>query len=160
MKKLNQMLLTMAVLCKAGHNYVLANDDLRLVEAIAMVESGSDDLAVGVLTRGGERALGRYQMLPSTWRDRTDWPVEYAHQHLKAQVVAVKHIQWLRKVLEKRLGEGQVTNYHLIIAWRYGHAYVGRVETRDQFTLRQQYATRVKNMYELGQAPKYQPQID
>jgi len=160
MKNLSKITITLAVLFRAGSNYMLANDDVRLVEAIAMVESGADDQAVGLITARAERALGRYQMLPSTWRDRTDWPVEYAHHHLKAQAVAVAHIRWLRKVLEKRLGEGQVTNYHLICAWRYGHAYVGKWDTNEQYVMRNQYIQRVLNMYELGQAPKHQPQID
>lgn len=135
-------------------------DDIRLVEAIAAVESGQDDAAVGPVTARGERAVGRYQMLPSTWRDRTDWPVEWAHDHLKAQVVAVAHIQWLRAQLEKRLGVGQATHYHVIMAWRYGAYYNGSKDTRQMHAERQQYFQRVKNLLELSQPPKHVPLID
>lgn len=135
-------------------------DDIRLVEAIAQVESGGDDLAVGPATARGERAVGRYQMLPSTWADRTDWPVAWAHEHHRAQVVAVAHIQWLRAQLEKRLGQGSVTNYHLCVAWRHGVHYTGKYETREQFLERNQYCQRIINVLQLSQPPKHAPLID
>ena len=150
----------LAVLIKTGQNRLHANDDVRLVEAIAEVESGGNDDAVGPETARGERAVGRYQMLPSTWRDRTSWPIEYAHDHLKARIVAVKHLQWLRARLEARKDVDQVTQYHLVCAWRYGHANLGKFDTVDKWAERMQYAARVRNMYEFGIAPCRQPLID
>lgn len=160
MKTIRRITLFATIVSKIALCKLSASDDIRLVEAISCVESGSDDSAVGPLTARGERALGRYQILPSTWRDRTDWPVEYAHHHLKARVVAVAHIQWLRAQLEKREDIDQVTTYHVICAYRYGHAYKGRWDTREMFLARNAYVTRVKNMYELGQQPHHQPLID
>lgn len=141
--------------CKAT-----CTDDIRLVEAIAQVESGGDDLAVGPATARGERAVGRYQMLPSTWKDRTDWPVAWAHEHHRAQVVAVAHIQWLRAQLEKRLGVGQVTTYHIVMAYRYGASHTSKYDTRQQFHERIQYWSRVNNILQFNQQPKHAPLID
>lgn len=160
MKTIRHITTLVAIVSKIALCKATASDDIKLVEAIAQVESGSDDLAVGKLTARGERAVGRYQILPSTWRDRTDWPIEYAHDHLKAQVVAVDHLNWLRKQLEKRPDVDQVTAYHLASAWRFGHAYAGKWDTNAQFLARNQYSQRVKNLYDLGQRPKYQPVID
>lgn len=160
MKTIRHITTLVAIVSKIALCKVMAQDDIDLVEAIAQVESGGRDDSVGLLTARGERAVGRYQMLPSTWRDRTNWPVKYAHDHLKAQVVAVAHLRWLRRQLEQRPDVDQVTIYHLACAWRFGHAYAGKWDTNAQFLVRNDYAQRVRACYEIVHGPKYRPVID
>lgn len=94
---------------------MMASDDALFLKAIAMVESstakcpGGDDMAVGPC---GE--IGRYQMMPDTWRMHTSWPLADAKIPLRSAHVAAKHLAWLKKA-------GYSDDYEILAdMWRYG----------------------------------------
>lgn len=95
----------------------------ELLQAIADVESGGRDAAVG---KAGER--GRYQFAEETWRSLTDLPFEKAHVREVADVIALKHLTNLeRRMRRVRRPEWPGTGiperelpFLLAVAWNAG----------------------------------------
>lgn len=105
---------------------------LLFLYAIAEVESGQCDLAVG--TRG---EVGRYQMMPATWRQYTNAPLAAAQQYPIARSVALQHLA----AIAKGVGDDP---YRCAIAWNRG---VGYAQKHPE--ARSDYAQRVVNLYEV-----------
>lgn len=107
----------------------------ELLDAIAEVESGCEDAAIG---SAGERS--RYQLTEAVWRAHSTRPFRVATDDTThARAVALVHLQWLSRQLEKR---GLVpTPYCLAIAWNggLGALHRPRPSVRD-------YARRVENL--------------
>ena len=107
-----------------------AIDTDRLLHAIASVESGLNDNAVG---RRGER--GRYQIRPATWRSFSREPFSYAHYPGPARQCALAYLRCLARTL---LDHNRIPNvYDLAILWN-----TGTLLTRSS-----DYATRVTALY-------------
>jgi hypothetical protein len=120
-------------LCLLGTAKLTASDDLAFIEAIAHVESGNVASAIG---RAGE--VSKYQLMPSTWRDRTDWPLSDAKNATKAQAVALAHLQWLRR-------HGKTDDYRtLAMMWRYGIAGWKHADVVE----RAEYSARILNVFD------------
>lgn len=83
------------------------------LEAIHKLENPNNTMRVG---RFGER--GPYQFRFATWRMHTDLPFEQAHDRAVADVIAIKHYEWLKRGLEAaRL---PATPYNIALAWNGG----------------------------------------
>lgn len=112
-----------------------ACDDLRFLSAIAQVESGNN--AKSVSSSG---CVSSYQITPQNWAMHTDWPLSDASDPTKAQVVAVRHLQWIRSELAKMPHVGEIDVPALALAWRYGpHGRGNKASAID-------YVSRVKNI--------------
>lgn len=83
-----------------------------LLEAIAQVESGANDRAVG---KAGERS--RYQIRPRTWRQYS--PSRNYADPLLAAAVAQKHLDWL-KTQFRNTRKFEPSDLDLAIAWQLG----------------------------------------
>jgi hypothetical protein len=126
-----------------------ANDDLLFLRAIAQVESGNanhpdgDDDVVGPCG-----ARGRYQISEIAWRQHTKWPHTDAHHPTKSQIVALKHLQWLRGVLKKDMG-GEPMYHQLASAWLRGPGYRTTLatESTNRFIKRLDYSGRVTEIF-------------
>ena len=107
----------------------------RLIAAIAAVETGNDDQAIGA---AGERT--RYQISRAVWEKYSDVPFVRAHQYPgDARKVARAYVA----EIQKRTGR-RTSVYHIALAWNAGpnrHVY-----TRHSHD----YARRVMNIYEEG----------
>jgi len=68
---------------------------LALLLAIAVVESGCNDAAIG---RKGER--GRHQLTRAVWHRYTKKPFRYAHSRTWSDFIAKQHLQNLQKKLQ------------------------------------------------------------
>lgn len=138
------------LLCCLGTAKLTASQDLKLLDAIAQVESGGDAGAIGPC---GSRGL--YQLSELVWQQHApkSWPYSAAHNPARAQSVALTHLQWLRKELEKdpEIGVGNVTNHHLASAWLRGVNYRKSVEEERRWLERLEYCARVKALMEAAQ---------
>lgn len=120
---------------------------VEFLQAIAEVESGSNDAAVG---KGGER--GRYQFTEIVWRSLTELPFEKAHVREIADVIALKHLtnmeRRMRRVTRAEwpgtgIPERQIP-FLLAVAWNagesnaYSHSVLPAVAA---------YANRVVSLY-------------
>ena len=105
-----------------------------LLDAIAEVESGWDHGAVG---RAGER--GAYQMMRTTWSDRTSLPFSLAHDPEISRKVAEDHLRWLRKTLTKWMGS-EPSDAQLAASWNCG---IGRLRTAEYDVKRVPKSTRM-----------------
>lgn len=134
------------ILCCLGSAKLTASQDLRLLDAIAQVESGNNHWALNKAS--GTR--GAWQITESTWKQHTSWPFADAYSPTKAQAVALMHLRWLRQELEKdpQIGEGNVTNHHLSSAWLRGVNYRKSDERERLWLERLDYCARVKNLME------------
>ncbi len=110
----------------------------RLLQAVAQVESGCDDKAVG---KRGER--GRYQLSPAVWGQHArKQPFTLAHNATESKVVADHHIQWLLDRL--RFASIELTPYNIALAWNAGFSAM----THNKLTaVHRDYADRVVNLY-------------
>lgn len=110
----------------------------RLLDAIAQVESGGNDQAVGA---HGER--GRYQIREETWRAiAPNYPFIFAHDPAISRKVAMRHLEWLAQRVACR--EPACANI-IAIAWNAGvHAATDGYATPEQ----KDYAQRVTNIYQ------------
>lgn len=111
----------------------------RLAAAIAQVESGSRDDAIG---QHGER--GRYQIQKQLWQQVSHLPFECAHDPVAAKKVTIRHLEWL----EQRFREHKTIDisrvYLIALGWHAGPQAVLHVfATRNQ----REYAQRVENLY-------------
>lgn len=132
--KLTKLLLLVSALVftiKAG-----AADRWETLRAINWVENPNNQTQVG---RYGE--LGPYQFRPATWRMHTDKPFSQAVQRAAADVVAVKHYEWIKRTLERAGVDPSAFN--IAMAWNCGVEAVlsGRVPSASY-----NYAERVNNL--------------
>ena len=74
----------------------VAFDVTRFLEAVAEVESGGDNYAVGPK---GE--VSKFQILPSTWRSLTPAPLSFASDPRYSFPVARKHLFEIRQALHR-----------------------------------------------------------
>lgn len=115
-----------------------AGDDLRFLDAIAQVETGRNDQAVGACG-----ARGRYQISRVTWEQHAPkMNHKEAQFYTKSTVVALKHLAWLRKVAMQRNGE-EPTYYKLAWWWKCGVNHSLDTESNEQLIARVDYANRV-----------------
>ena len=115
---------------------------MTLLEAIAQVETGGNDRAVG---RNGE--VSRYQILPSVWREySTGW--KYSNRSA-ADKVAQKHLDWISATFLSLAGR-KPTNWDLAACWNGGLSAYSRVRfTPSAVPLSvKNYAARVCNLIE------------
>jgi len=87
---------------------------MDLLEAIAQVESGGDDRAVGKANE-----ISRYQLRPKTWNQYAA-PRGYANP-ARSRAVAETHLRWLRGELHRLLGRPP-TDFDVAAAWELGVA--------------------------------------
>lgn len=107
-----------------------ALDTDRLLHAIASVESGLNDAAVG---RRDER--GRYQIRPSTWAHYSREPFAMAHHPGPARQTAIAYLNCLARTL---LDHHRIPNVHdLAVLWNTG----------TLLTQSNDYAVRVTALY-------------
>lgn len=118
-------------------------NEVRLLAAIAQVETGTCDTSRPSrrIGRGGERSA--WQIRERTWHDYTWQPFLQASRDARlASVVAAMHLRFLRLQLEAH--RVPVTAYALALAWNAGHAAViARAEPPSSH----QYAERVAALY-------------
>lgn len=116
---------------------------MALLTAIAMVESGGNDLAVG---KGGE--VSRYQIAPVTWRSITKEPLSAARDPVVSTKVAMEHVARIRRALPR---ERRDDVEWVAAAWCWGTAKTVRKATagrRAGFPAEvEDYAERVRNLY-------------
>jgi len=108
----------------------------EVLEAIHWVENPSNTTRPG---RFGE--LGPYQFRELTWRMHTKKPFALANDRQHADVVAVRHYEWLRRGLEAAGLEA--TSYNIALAWNSGLAAVVRGRAPGAA---HEYAVRVANI--------------
>lgn len=106
------------------------------LQAIRAVENPHDTVRPG---KYGE--LGPYQFRPATWRMHTRVPFAQALNRETAEVVAVRHYEWLKRGL---IRNGLRPNpYNIALAWNGGLSATvrGRASAASH-----DYATRVNNL--------------
>lgn len=113
-----------------------ASDRWETLRAINWIENPTNQTAVG---RFGE--LGPYQFRPGTWRMHTDKPFRMAVERSVADEIAVKHYEWIKRVLERRGVEASVFN--IAMAWNCG---VETVLSGRAPVVSYNYAERVTNL--------------
>lgn len=135
---------TLIALAIIGSAKLAANDDVLFLQAIAAVESGGDDAAIGPCG-----AISRYQIMPSTWKQHSSWTVSDALNPNLSQAVAIKHLEWLRKTIGRDQGiPADYVEYRMLAcAWRYGQFWYKRSETTERMLDRQEYAARIQNIF-------------
>ena len=109
-----------------------------LLCAIALVETGVDDHAVGA---HGER--GRYQISEVVWKQHSHLHFDFAHDPITATSVANTHLRWLVK------HEVLVLPDHLAFAWHHGLLAYCRHHTKYGAHIHDDFSTRVLNIYSL-----------
>jgi len=95
-----------------------ASAGLSKLEALSMIESDNNDLAVG---QAGE--VSRFQIRPQVWR-------HYSHSRAYenasvAAAVAQKHIAYLEALFRERTGR-EATDLDIYILWNAGAGYYER----------------------------------
>ena len=95
-----------------------ASAGLNRLDALSMIESGNNDLAIG---QAGE--VSRFQIRPQVWR-------HYSHSRAYenadvAASVAQKHIGYLQTLFRERTGR-EATDLDLYILWNAGAGYYER----------------------------------
>jgi hypothetical protein len=127
------MINKLLAICLIGTAKLKGSDDILLLQAIAQVESGNDDMAYN--PKCG--AKGRYQMIARTWGQHCDWPHSDAHDKDRSFIVAMRHIAWLKKY-GKPTGRRQ-----LIAMWRYGICGWSKADADERID----YVDRVNDIY-------------
>ena len=95
-----------------------ASAGLSKLEALSMIESGNNDLAVG---QAGE--VSRFQIRPQVWRQ---YSRSRAYQDADvAALVAQKHIAYLETLFRERAGR-EATDLDIYILWNAGPGYYER----------------------------------
>jgi hypothetical protein len=108
-----KLILFMALTAASAH----ANST-RLA-ALGMLESGSDDTAIGAV---GE--VSRYQIKPWIWRQYSTCD-EYQNRELATQV-AGQHLAELQRVFRRR-ARREADDFDLYVLWNAGPTYYGRI---------------------------------
>lgn len=121
----------------------------RLLDAIAQIETGGDDRKVGP---SGERS--KFQIRANVWRQHlADKPFTLC-KGWAAEMVAEAHIEWLDATIPRATPlERDFRPYVLSWAWHGGRdswLRQNRLPWRRRVALND-YATRVCNLYDLGQ---------
>lgn len=152
----SQNMKALIALCLLGTAKLTASQDLRIINAIAQVESGGDNKAHNMASG----CRGAWQFGEATWKQHSKWPFRDAHNGTKAQAVALIHLRWLREQLEAdpEIGPGNVQVFHLASAWLRGPNYRYAVESRERYLERIDYAQRVANL--VGAENKACPYLD
>jgi hypothetical protein len=117
---------------------------MELLDAIAMVESGGNDLAVGA---NGE--VSRYQILPSVWR-QYDASRRYGNRWV-ARAVARKHLDYLANTYRLLRHTGSTaSNLDLAIMWNCGIGAYRRAYWNPEMVnpATQDHARRIVNLLE------------
>ena len=105
-------------------------NESRLLYAIAAVESGANDAALGPC---GE--ISRYQMMPATWQAYSLFPVSRAHDPIIAEAAALAYI---RSIKAEVCSESP---YIIALAWAQGP------NARGFSRAKHDHAKRVENLY-------------
>jgi len=79
-----------------------------------------------------------------------DWPYALAHNKNYSKIVAIRHLAWLKNRQPYYAKSGLADYYWLACAWRNGHRFEDRHETKDQYLARNDYAKRVLNLMRAG----------
>lgn len=114
-------------------------DDDALLWAISQVESGGDDAAVGPCG-----ARGRYQISGAVWFQHAPagWDHKDAHDPRKAEIVARKHIAWIRKHANSTCPQ------YIAGCWNKGvRGWRNHCDARTGFGTGTDYTWRVYNLY-------------
>jgi hypothetical protein len=122
----------------------VAIDEMRLLRAIAAVESGATSLsrAMKRVGRNGERSA--WQFMPHTWREYTSTPFAQASTNATvAHLTAQMHLRRLR--LELETSKVAATPFAIAMVWNAGPSAVIQ-NTAPASTWK--YAERVVNLYE------------
>lgn len=97
---------------------ISASAGLNRLDALSMIESGNNDLAIG---QAGE--VSRFQIRPQVWR-------QYSHSRAYenagvAAAVAQKHVAYLEALFRERTGR-EATDLDIYILWNAGPGYYER----------------------------------
>lgn len=143
-----KILLLVTVL--AFTNQASASGRWETLRAINLVENPTNQTQVG---RFGE--LGPYQFRPATWRMHTDKPFRLAIQRDVADEVAVKHYEWIKRMLDE--AGIDPSPFNIAMAWNCGLGAVlkGRVPS-----VTYNYAQRVTNLVEAYQERATPPALE
>ena len=95
-----------------------AQAGLSRLDALAMLESGNNDWAVG-----GAGEVSRYQIRPNVWRIYTPLS-SYQYQRL-AGWVADQYLAFLERNFQKQAGRPP-TDFDLYVVWNAGLSYYSR----------------------------------
>lgn len=120
-----------------------APDTRTFLRAIAQVESGGDDRAVGPCG-----ARGRYQLSVATWMRfaPSGWPHVDAHNSVKSEVVALRNAASLReRFMEQAGGDEKGLIKFMAAGWLVG---ANATESAIFSPRAVNYAERVWNLYE------------
>jgi hypothetical protein len=119
-----------------------ASERAETLRAINWVENPTNH------TRRGSRGeLGPYQFMPHTWRLHTRAPFSQAVLRAQADLIAVKHYEWLKDGLREA---GIDPNpYNIALAWNCG---LGAVKSGRIPAVSYGYAERVQNLVEQQRA--------
>lgn len=90
-----------------------ASDRWATLEAIHKIENPTNSPRPG-----GHGELGAYQFRATTWRMHSSLPFREALDRQKADIVAVKHYEWLKRGLER--ARVAATPYNIALAWNSG----------------------------------------
>lgn len=118
----------------------------QVLDAIRIVESGGDDLAV---SHAG--ASGPYGILKSTWEDRTDRPYSEVFNPTISRQVAQDQLEWLNATLTAWKGSASLEE--ILAAYNGG---IGRLR-RNQYNISRmpkesrEYVTKVLGVINEGQ---------
>jgi hypothetical protein len=131
-----RLLVTAVMIMTGVVSRLWADDRWETLQAIHMIENPNNRKQPGA---HGE--LGAYQFRPTTWRQHTRMPFQYALHRSNSDQVAVAHYEWLTQQL--RNNGVDPTPYNIAMAWNAGIGAVvsGRVPRASR-----QYATRVCNI--------------
>jgi len=97
---------------------LMAHAQLSRLDAISMIETGSDDKMVG---RAGE--VSRYQIMPRVWKQYSNSEA-YSDPAVSSQV-AQRHVDWLESFFRNRAGR-EMTEFDLYVMWNAGPGYYAR----------------------------------
>jgi hypothetical protein len=122
-----------------------AVDEMKLLRAIAAVESGATNLSRPVrrIGRNGERSA--WQFMAGTWREYTTAPFTHASSNATvAHLIAQTHLRRLR--LELETSKIAATPFAIAMAWNAGASAVIQNSAPNSTW---KYAERVVNLYEV-----------
>lgn len=128
----------------ASQTGLQAADRWETLQAIHMIENPTNSTRLG-----SKGELGPYQFLPSTWKMHTKKPFVLAADREEADVIAVKHYEWIKRGLERAGFEASA--FRIALAWNAGlaatlrnaapsssHRYAARVQAVADDLNRQQ----------------------
>ena len=115
-----------------------ASDRWETLQAINWVENPTNQTRAGSF---GE--LGPYQFRRDTWRMHTRVPFSQAVDRVQADVVAVKHYEWIKRGLT--VAGIDPSPFNIALAWNCG---LGAVVSGRVPTVTYRYAEQVNNLVE------------